>query len=144
MAANPQGGELLGRLTRSADFQGLRRGQKFEGKFGRMRAVARVRTAASPFVLRIGLIVPGKLGNSPQRHRIKRRLREGMRRAQASGGFGLGDFSEKEGSMGADIGIFAAPAVLTMDFDTLALELEAGVNAVMRKLDRRPIYGQGR
>jgi ribonuclease P protein component len=111
-AAKPQGEELLGRLTRSAEFQALRRGHKFEGKFGRMRAVARPPGAPSPCALRIGLIVPGKLGNAPQRNRIKRRLREGMRRSRA---------------------------VLTMDFDALAKELEAGVHLLMRKLERRPI-----
>jgi hypothetical protein len=41
--------------------------------------------------------------------------------------------------MGADIGIFASRAVLTMDFDKLATELHAGVATLMRKLDRRPI-----
>ncbi len=41
--------------------------------------------------------------------------------------------------MGADIGIFASRAVLTMDFDALAKELEAGVHLLMRKLERRPI-----
>jgi ribonuclease P protein component len=138
-AAKPQGEELLGRLTRSADFQGLRRGQKFEGKFGRMRAVARLPGATSPFALRIGLIVPGKLGNAPQRNRIKRRLREGVRRARFSGGFELGKHGVAGRSMGADIGIFASQAVLTMDFDALAKELEAGVKLLMRKLDRPPI-----
>jgi ribonuclease P protein component len=133
-AAKPQGEELLGRLTRSAEFQALRRGHKFEGKFGRMRAVARPPGAPSPCALRIGLIVPGKLGNAPQRNRIKRRLREGMRRARLSGGF------ERENpARGADIGIFASRAVLTMDFDALAKELEAGVHLLMRKLERRPI-----
>ncbi len=126
-AAKPQGGELLGRLTRSADFQALRRGQKFEGKFGRMRAVARCDGGTSPFALRIGLIVPGKLGNAPQRNRIKRRLREGIRRAHLAR------------ECGADIGIFPSRAVLTMEFGVLANELEAGVNALMRKLYRAPI-----
>jgi ribonuclease P protein component len=133
-AAKPQGEELLGRLTRSAEFQALRRGHKFEGKFGRMRAVARPPGAPSPCALCIGLIVPGKLGNAPQRNRIKRRLREGMRRARLSGGFERGNPAR-----GADIGIFASRAVLTMDFDALAKELEAGVHLLMRKLERRPI-----
>ena len=92
-----------------------------------MRAVARPAGATSPFALRIGLIVPGKLGNAPQRNRIKRRLREGIRRARIAGG------------CGADIGIFASRAVLTMEFDALAKEVEAGLNTLMRKLDRPPI-----
>ncbi|MBV8449228.1 MAG: ribonuclease P protein component [Hyphomicrobiales bacterium] len=138
-AAKPQGGELLGRLTRSADFQALRRGPKIEGQFGRMRAVARARGATSPYALRIGLIVPGKLGNSPQRNRIKRRLREGVRRARASGGFRLERLSRMEGATGADIGIFASRAVLTMNFDMLARELEGALEALMHKLDRPPI-----
>jgi ribonuclease P protein component len=138
-AAKPQGEELLGRLTRSAEFQALRRGHKFEGKFGRMRAVARPPGAPSPCALRIGLIVPGKLGTAPQRNRIKRRLREGMRRARLSGGFERGKHAMAGRARGADIGIFASRAVLTMDFDALAKELEAGVHLLMRKLERRPI-----
>jgi len=138
-AAKPQGRALLGRLTRSAEFQALRRGQTFEGKFGRMRAVARPRDQASSFALRIGLIVPGKLGDAPQRNRIKRRLREGMRRARISGGFELPKPDRAGRSMSADIGIFASRAVLTMDFDALARELNFGVNTLMRKLGRPPI-----
>ena len=141
-AAKPQGQTLpeqsqllLGRLTRSADFKALRRGQKFEGEFGRMRAIARPPGATSRCGLRIGLIVPRKLGNAPQRNRIKRRLREGIRRARIAGESRSGKLCAN----GADIGIFPSGAVLTMKFEALAIEVEAGLNALMRKLDRLPI-----
>jgi ribonuclease P protein component len=138
-AAKLRGAEPLGRLTRSAEFQELRRGKTYEGKFGRMRAVARQRSAAVPFALRVGLIVPGKLGNAPQRNRIKRRLREGMRRAWVQGCFDFENPGRDGAALGADIGIFASRSVLAMDFDTLVTQLCTGTNALMRKLAGRPI-----
>jgi ribonuclease P protein component len=139
MAATLQGGEVLGRLTRQAEFQELRRGKRFEAKFGRMRGIARARSATVPFLLRFGLVVPKKLGNAPQRNRIKRRLREGLRRARISGCFDLEKPGRDDVALGADIGIFASSSVLVMDFDALVTQLCTGVEALMRKLERRPI-----
>jgi ribonuclease P protein component len=139
MAGKLIGSEPLGRLTRSAEFQGLRRGKRVEAKFGHLRGIARTRNAAVPFALRFGLIIPKKLGNAPQRNRIKRRLREGMRSALISGCFDLETPGRGVAASGVDVGIFPSSYVLAMDFDALVMQLCAGVNALMRKLARLPI-----
>ena len=122
-AAKPQGEELLGRLTRSAEFQALRRGQKFEGKFGRMRAVAR---PAARLLLSRCASASSFRGSSATR-RSATGSSGGFARAcggrGCQAGFELGKRGVAGQSMGADIGIFASRAVLTMDFDALAMEL---------------------
>jgi ribonuclease P protein component len=144
MAAKPHGGAPLGRLTRSSEFQALRRGKRVEAEFGRLQGIARARGADAPFALRFGLIVPKKLGNAPQRNRIKRRLREGLRLAQLSGCFGpLGLPAQPAASPNAgmvvDIGIFPSGSALAMNFEALVAQLCSGVAALMRKLGRLPI-----
>jgi len=131
---------LLGRLTRQAEYQALRRGRRVEAKFGRMQGILRnlsdekpLPGAEKPSALRFGLVVPKKLGNAPQRNRIKRRLRAGLRQALCQGRFeGVGKLS------GADIGIFPSDAVLAMNFDALVVQLGGSVAAVMHKLTRLP------
>jgi ribonuclease P protein component len=127
--------EPLGRLTRSAQFQALRRGRRVEAEFGRMQGIARVPSDKVPYALRFGLIVPKKLGNSPQRNRIKRRLRAGLRQVERSSEL---PSSAGSGPIHADIGIFPSPAVLAMNFDALVVQLGASVAALMRKLTRLP------
>ncbi|SEC28274.1 ribonuclease P protein component [Rhizobiales bacterium GAS191] len=129
------GGEPLGRLTRSAQFQGLRRGKRVEAEFGRIQGIATAPSDEVPCALRFGLIVPKKLGNSPQRNRIKRRLRAGLRQAESSGRL---RFESAGKAAGADIGIFPSNAVLVMNFDALVVQLGASVAALMRKLTRLP------
>jgi ribonuclease P protein component len=135
MAPRQHGCEPLGRLTRSAQFQALRRGRRVEAEFGRMQGIARVPSDEVPCALRFGLIVPKRLGNSPQRNRIKRRLRAGLRQVEGSGRLPIGGGGEQ---VGADIGIFPSAAVLAMNFDALVVQLDAGVAALMRKLARLP------
>jgi ribonuclease P protein component len=139
MASTPHGREPFGLLTRSAEFQELRRGKRFEAKFGHLRGIARARSTTVPFPLRFGLIVPKKLGNAPRRNRIKRRLREGLRLAQMWGCFDFEKAGQYDAKRGVDIGIFPSSCVLVMDFDALVSQLCAGVEALMRKLARLPI-----
>jgi ribonuclease P protein component len=151
MAAKPHGGAPLGRLTRSSEFQALRRGKRVEAEFGRLQGIARARGADAPFALRFGLIVPKKLGNAPQRNRIKRRLREGLRLAQLSGCFGSFGLPAQPAGLPAqpaaspnapmvvDIGIFPSGSALAMNFEALVAQLCSGVAALMRKLGRLPI-----
>jgi ribonuclease P protein component len=129
------GGVPFGRLTRQAQFQALRRGRRVEAEFGRMQGIARAPSDEVPCALRFGLIVPKRLGNAPQRNRIKRRLRAGLRQAEHSGRLPGRDGGEPAG---ADIGIFPSTAVLAMNFDALVVQLGTGVAALMRKLARLP------
>jgi ribonuclease P protein component len=144
MAAKQHDGAPLGRLTRSSEFQALRRGKRVEGGFGRLQGIARARDANAPFALHFGLIVPKKLGNAPQRNRIKRRLREGLRLAQLSGCFGplappAQPGASPNAGMAVDIGIFPSGSALAMNFEALVAELCSGFAALMRKLGRLPI-----
>jgi ribonuclease P protein component len=139
MGAERDGGTPPGRLTRSAQFQRLRRGKRFTAEFGRLQGIARARDEAVPFALRFGLIVPKKLGTAPQRNRIKRRLREGLRLAQRSGCFEAEGGGRSTATVGLDIGIFPSSAVLAMNFDALMVQLCSGVAELMRKRGRLPI-----
>ena len=136
---------LLGRLTRQAEYQALRRGRRVEAEFGRMQGILRnlsdekpLPGAEQPSALRFGLVVPKKLGNAPQRNRIKRRLRAGLRQALCQGGFEGVGFEGLGKVGGADIGIFPSDAVLAMNFDALVVQLGGSVAAVMHKLTRLP------
>jgi ribonuclease P protein component len=136
MAAKPQAGAPIGRLTRASEFEALRRGKGVSAKFGRLRGVKRASGDEMFFALRFGLVVPKKLGNAPQRNRIKRRLREGLRLARLSGCFERKGISARTG---VDIGVFPSASVIEMRFETLVTELCASVAALMRKLEPHPI-----
>jgi ribonuclease P protein component len=123
----------LGRLTRPGEFRALLSGARVHAAFGRLQGIAKTGGTTEPRGLRFGLIVPKKLGNAPQRNRIKRRLREGLRQARSTGCF------EMTGGSGADIGIFPSESLLAMDFETLVAQLCGSVNTLMRKLARLPI-----
>jgi ribonuclease P protein component len=129
----------FGRLTRPAEFRALRGGKRIHATFGRLQGIARTDQTQGQAGLRFGLIVPKKLGNAPQRNRIKRRLREGLRRARASGCFDLRGRPGAAAGFGADIGIFPSDSLLATVFATLVAQLCASVNALMRKLGRLPI-----
>ena len=136
MAAKAKAGAPFERLTRSGEFEALRRGKGVTVSFGRLRGIARAGGEDASPSLRFGLIVPKKLGNAPRRNRMKRRLREGLRLARLSGRLDPQRFSA---GIGADIGIFPAATVLNMEFEALSLALCAGVAALMRKLAPNPI-----
>jgi ribonuclease P protein component len=131
LAGKKQADNRLGRLTRSRDYEALRRGKRVQAGFGRLQGIARTGADVASG-LRFGLIVPKKLGNAPRRNRIKRLLREGMR----SAGF---DREQAAPGIGVDIGIFPAASVLDMTFEALASELRKSVEALVRKLARLPI-----
>jgi ribonuclease P protein component len=139
VAAKPHGGAGLGRLRRSSEFQGLRRGKRIEAEFGRLQGIVRTGGSGALSALRFGLVVPKRLGNAPQRNRIKRRLREGLRRAQLSGCFDLESAARPNLKLGVDIGIFPSNSLLAMNFDALVAQLCSGFRALMRKLERLPI-----
>jgi ribonuclease P protein component len=130
-------GRPIGRLKRSAEFQRLRQGKRLKAKFGDLHGVARGADATAG--LRVGLIVPKRLGNAPRRNRIKRRLREALRRAQR---LGLLDQTSAHGSLagvGIDIGILPSQGAAELDFDALAKQLGSAVGTLMRRLGRLPI-----
>ena len=73
---------LLGRLTKRADFLAAASGRRFHTE--RMTVQGRQRPDLSaPPALRFGFTVTKRVGNAPQRNRIKRRLRVAARDAAA-------------------------------------------------------------
>jgi ribonuclease P protein component len=71
-----------GRLTRRSEYQRAGKGKRVHAAAFALQACARP-PEASGGGPRFGLTVTKKTGNSPARHRIKRRLREAMRRISA-------------------------------------------------------------
>jgi ribonuclease P protein component len=135
----PEGVASFGRLTRPGEFRALRGGKRIHAAFGRLQGITRTDPAPGQIGLRFGLVVPKKLGNAPQRNRIKRRLREGLRRARSTGCFEFGGKPGAFAGFGADIGVFPSDALLGTDFEMLVAQLCTSVNALMRKLGRLPI-----
>jgi len=121
----------LGRLTRSEEFQRLRRGKRVDAEFGRLQGISRPCGPGEAAMLRFGLVVPKRLGNAPQRNRIKRRLRDGMR-AQLGG-------KRRSVPTSMDVGIFPTARVLAMDFEALVAQLDSSLAGLMRKLGQLPI-----
>ena len=73
-----------GRLKRRAEFQRAGKGRRVGASGFTMQANARVSSDAAEGP-RFGLTVTKKIGNSPARNRIRRRLREAMREGVAAG-----------------------------------------------------------
>jgi ribonuclease P protein component len=132
-------GRPIGRLRRSADFQGLRRGRRIKAEFGQLQGIARTLGAEAGAGLRFGLIVPKRLGDAPRRNRIKRRLREGLRRAQRLGLFERKSVGGPCAEIGLDIGVSPSQRAADLDFDALVEQLASSVDTLMRGFRRLPI-----
>jgi ribonuclease P protein component len=114
----------------------LRRGKRVEAGFGHLRGLPVPRRDEEP-PLRIGLVVPKRLGNAPQRNRIKRRLRAGLsdRRFDAAlASTNLCRVDSRGARRGVDLGVFPSKAVLDMNFDILVSQLGAALRMLARKL----------
>jgi ribonuclease P protein component len=131
----PRQSAPIGRLKRSAEFQRLRRGKRLKAQFGELRGIARTQGCAPTPSLRVGLIVPKRLGNAPRRNRIKRRLREALRRAQSLDLFEI----NATDNVGIDIGVLPSQGAAQLEFQTLVEQLGSASSALMRRLRRLPI-----
>jgi ribonuclease P protein component len=131
----PHRSSPIGRLKRSADFERLRHGKRLKARFGELRGIAHPQGRAASANLRVGLIVPKRLGNAPRRNRIKRRLREALRRA---GSLDLFEINTSD-DVGIDIGVLPSQKAAQMDFQTLVEQLGSASSALMRRLRRPPI-----
>ena len=74
---------------------------------------------------RFGLTVTKKTGDSPARHRIKRRLREAMRRVSAL-----------DGRPDHDYVLMARTEALTLAFDALVADIARALTRVHARADR--------
>ena len=114
----------FGRLTRRAEFQRTARGRRAQVEAFTLQA--NVRAEPSRFAgPRVGLTVTKKVGNAVVRNRIRRRLREALRRA-----------SSLEALPDHDYVLMAREAALTIGFKTLIAEIDRAFRR-MRRSDSR-------
>lgn len=114
-----------GRLTRRAEFQRAGRGKRVNASAFTLQANAR-QTGESAQAPRFGLTVTKKTGNSPARHRIKRRLREAMRLT-----------SPLDARPDHDYVLMARREALSIEFDALVAEIAGALHRAHARRDGR-------
>jgi ribonuclease P protein component len=116
-----------GRLLKRAEYQRAGRGKRVTTTAFTLQAARAPEGAASG--PRYGLTVTKKTGNSPERHRIKRRLREAMRRVSAL-----------DARPDHDYVLMARRDALTLAFDALVADIAGAIqraHAARRLRDER-------
>jgi ribonuclease P protein component len=113
-----------GRLTRRAEFQRTARGRRAQLEAFALQANRRLESPAlvGP---RVGFTVTKKIGNAVVRNRIRRRLREALRR-----------ISCLEALPDHDYVLMARLPALTMDFEALVGEIDRGFRQLRRDRPR--------
>jgi len=121
------GGSPWGRLTRRAEFQRTAKGRRAQLGAFVLQANRRVElsTSVGP---RVGFTVTKKVGNAAVRNRIRRRLREALRRV-----------SWLEALPDHDYVLLARGAALTIGFEALVGEIERGFRK-LRRAEPRPVH----
>ena len=114
--------KTAGRLKSRPQFLAVREGEKRRGSLFLIEVLDRKLPDAEP---RVGFTVTKKHGNSVERNRMRRRLKEAVR---LHAGFAM--------QPGHDYVVVARRDVLTASFDELAAELKARVET--RPKHRRP------
>ncbi len=116
---------ILGRLKKRAEFLRVAKGRRFFTPAFALQATVRGPDAViqSP---RFGFTVTKKTGNSVERNRIRRRLREVVRQAQAM-----------DASPGYDYVIVAQRMALARPFADLVTDVERAVAEINAKLGRK-------
>jgi ribonuclease P protein component len=116
--------KIAGRLKSRPEFLRVRNGERRKGRFFILEVLDRNEPAEPP---RAGFTVTKKQGNSPERNRIKRRLREAVR---LSGQFAM--------QPGHDYVIVAHREVLGARFDELTNALVTRIASRQNSKSRRP------
>jgi ribonuclease P protein component len=101
-------------LTERPEFLNAAKGRRHHAALFTIRAIRRKQTGGGP---RFGLTVTTKTGNSVERSRIKRRLREAIRL-----------HARLVAVPGTDYVVVGRRAVLAASFETLAAELVDGIS----------------
>jgi len=120
------------RLTRRADYQRAGRGRRAHREAFTLQANRRAEgeTQAGP---RIGLTVTKKVGNAVVRNRIRRRLREALRKIAPDAGLPDHDYV-----------VMARDRALTLGFEALIAEIGAAFADLKRMKPRANPGGQSR
>jgi ribonuclease P protein component len=117
-------------LTRRAEFQRAGRGKRVNAAAFTLQANVRQTDAPTPGAPaqapRFGLTVTKKTGNSPARHRIKRRLREAMRLT-----------SPLDAKPDHDYVLMARREALSIKFDALVAEIAGALHRAHARRDGR-------
>ncbi len=114
-----------GRLTRRAEYQRAAKGRRVNAAAVALQA--NVRPSETPAGgPRFGLTVTKKTGNSPVRHRIKRRLREAMRR-----------ISPLDAKPDHDYVLMARREALSLRFEALVADIAGALARAHRRRDGR-------
>lgn len=114
-----------GRLTQRAEFLRTGKGKRVGAAAFTLQANARA--ALSEVGPRFGLTVTKKTGNSPARSRIKRRLREAMRRV-----------SPETADPGFDYVLMARTEALHQTFAALVADIAAAFRRAHARRDAKP------
>ena len=117
--------QVWGRLTQRAEFQRAGKGKRVGAAAFTLQANARSPEASAPGP-RIGFTVTKKIGNSPARHRIHRRLREALRRT-----------SPLDASPDHDYVLMARREALSIPFDALVAEIAGAIRRAHARRDGR-------
>jgi ribonuclease P protein component len=114
-----------GRLTRRGEYQRAAKGRRVNAAAFGLQANARPPEATAKGA-RFGLTVTKKTGNSPARHRIKRRLREAMRR-----------ISPLDAQPDHDYVLMARREALSIGFEALVADIARALARAHRRRDGR-------
>ena len=125
MADNEAEGAVWGRLTQRAEFQRVGRGKRINAAAFTLQTNVRP-PGATATAARFGLTVTKKTGNSPARHRIKRRLRAAMRLT-----------SPADARPDHDYVLMARTEALSITFDALVAEIARALSRAHARRDGR-------
>jgi ribonuclease P protein component len=120
---------MIGRLTKRPDFLAAASGRRFHTE--RMTVQGRLRGTGAhsdALGLRYGLTVTKKVGDAPERNRIKRRLRTAVQAA-------AGDHAATD----MDVVVIGRRDILTSDYRTLVEDLRRALAVVAKPKGARPV-----
>jgi ribonuclease P protein component len=120
---------MIGRLTKRPDFLAAASGRRFHTE--RMTVQARLRTPDA-LGLRYGLTVTKKVGHSPERNRIKRRLRVAVQEAAAD-----------HAVLDVDVVVIGRRDILAADFRALVADLRRALAVVTKPKGTPPVKPEG-
>lgn len=117
-----------------ADLSSLRRGSDFDrvfatGRRGKAGAVVVIVAPGLPNTFRFGLVVGRKVGNAVVRNRVKRRIREALRRAGPP--------------LGIDVVVIGSREVANAPFDRLVQWLRRALAAGIPATEQEDPSGDG-
>jgi ribonuclease P protein component len=124
---------MIGRLKKRSDFLAAASGRRFHTE--RMTLQGRLRgdgPHSDALGFRFGLTVTKKVGNAPERSRIKRRLRAAVHVAAV-----------EHAATDVDVVVIGRRDILAADYDTLIADLRRALTAVTRPRSARPVKEPG-